>query len=86
MAGGLRYETGRDMPPGMQERVALGWVAEMRRLINETCQYDGSGVMCFYTRAVPLPEAQVIQHFNGSGVIVVDRAGRKWKDGKPWEE
>lgn len=74
------------MPPGMQERVALSWVAEMKRLINETCQYDGSGVMYFHTRAVPLPENQVIQHFNGSGVIVVDRAGRKWKDGKPWEE
>ena len=23
MAGGLRYETGRDMPPGMAEKVAV---------------------------------------------------------------
>lgn len=29
MAGGLRYETGREMPPGMQEHYALQRVGEM---------------------------------------------------------
>lgn len=86
MAGGLRYATGREMPPGMQERFALSRVAELRRILRETCRYDGSGNRYFITKWVPLPDTQVIQEFNGSGVIVVDRTGKKWKDGKPWEE
>ncbi len=29
MAGGLRYETGRDMPPGMAEKVAVQIARQM---------------------------------------------------------
>ena len=29
MSGGLRYETGRDMPPGMQEKVAAHYVKQL---------------------------------------------------------
>lgn len=32
MAGGLRYETGRDMPPGMAEKAAVKIAQKMERI------------------------------------------------------
>lgn len=31
---GLRYESGRDMPPGMQALVADNWVKEVQRILD----------------------------------------------------
>ncbi len=83
MAGGVRYEAGRDMPLGMQTAAALHRVREIRRILRETYREE-DGNRYFNTKWVPLPETAVINEFNGTGMIVVDRAGKKWKDGKPW--
>lgn len=85
MAGGLRYETGRDMPPGMQALVAGNWVKEVQRILEETYQQDDRGIRYFLTKWVPLPDAAVIAELNGTGLVVVDRKGGMWMNGKPWE-
>ena len=36
MAGGLRYESGRDMPPGMQEIIANQYIRRMKQAAQET--------------------------------------------------
>ena len=84
MAGGVRYEIGRDMPMGMQAAAALHRAREIRRILRETYREDENGNRYFSTKWVPLPEATVINEFIGTDMIVVDRAGQKWKDGKPW--
>lgn len=45
MAGGLRYETGRDMPPGMAEKVAVQLVRQMAAAapVEETAPLSVAG-------------------------------------------
>lgn len=84
MTGGLRYEAGRDMPPGMQALVAGNWVKEVQRILEDSFE-EKNGIRYFCTKWVPLPDAVVIAELNGTGLVVIDSQGKMWRNGRPWD-
>lgn len=71
------------MPPGMQALFAGNWAKEVQRILEESFR-EKDGIRYFYTKWVPLPDAVVIAELNGTGLVVVDSKGQKWRDGKIW--
>ena len=80
MAQGLRYETGRDMPPGMLEKVAVKLVAELRKKVVAHPSAAGGRVSEGESKCSGRQETSLLSQAKFlSGTA-------NGKDGKPWEE
>lgn len=80
MAGGLRYETGREMPPGMQELYGVKLAGEMRIATPAPpARNDNEGQERMpYCGDAPMSEDLPGCPFCGSDNLLVDRDSEGW--------
>lgn len=78
MAGGLRYETGREMPPGMQEHYALQRIGEMIAAGAQRALEEHEAEKMPYCGDAPETEDLPGCPFCGSDNLLVDRDSEGW--------